>query len=170
VVRDAGQSRARVTVWMPSAGVPQGRFMVHLLNSIGLRARLKVVSITSGIDAYFNSIANPNSRPQMGYFGWIADYPSVTGFLPPILSCASHNVSRFCDPALDRLFAKAEAAQAENPAAAPALWQQAERAILLQAPIVPNDNPQNVAFVAKHVGNFQYHPEWGVLLDQLWLK
>jgi ABC-type transport system substrate-binding protein/class 3 adenylate cyclase len=170
VVRSAGLSRERVTVWMPSAGVLQGRFMVHLLNSIGLRARLKVVSIASGIDAYFNSIGNPNTRPQIGYFGWIADYPSVTGFLPPILSCASDNVSRFCDPAIDRLFAKAEAAQAENPAAAPALWQQAERAVLLQAPIVPDDNPQNVAFVAKHVGNFQYHPEWGVLLDQLWLK
>ena len=35
---------------------------------------------------------------------------------------------------------------------------------------MPTDNSQNVAFVAKHVGNFQYHPEWGVLLDQLWLR
>jgi peptide/nickel transport system substrate-binding protein len=152
---------------MPSAGVPQGRFMVRLLNSIGLRAHLNVVAIASGIDAYFNSIGNPNTHPQIGYFGWIADYPSVTGFLPPILSCASHNVSRFCDPAVDRLFAKAEAAQAEDPATAPALWQQAERAVLLQAPIVPADNPESVAFVAKRVRNFQYHPEWGVLLDQL---
>jgi len=170
VVRSAGLSRARVTVWMPSAGVAQGRFMVRLLNSIGLRARLKVVDITKGIGAYFDAIGNPSTRPQIGYTGWIADYPSVTGFMPPILSCASHNVSRFCDHAVDRLFAKAEAAQAENPAAAPALWQQAERAVLLQAPIVPTDNGENVAFVAKHVGNFQYHPEWGVLLDQLWLK
>ena len=144
--------------------------MVHLLNSIGLRASLKVVSIASGIDAYFNRISNPSIRPQTGYYGWIADYPSVTGFLPPILSCASNNPSKFCDPAIDRLFAKAEAAQAENPAAAPALWQQAERAVLLQAPIVPTDNAQSVAFVGKHVGNFQYHPEWGVLLDQLWLR
>jgi hypothetical protein len=31
------------------------------------------------------------------------------------------------------------------------------------------DNSQNVAFVAKRVG-FQVHPEWGVPLDQLWLK
>ena len=144
--------------------------MVHVLNSIGLRARLKVVSIASGIDAYFKRIFNPSTRPQIGYYGWIADYPSDTGFLPPILSCASNNPSKFCDHAVDRLFAKAEAAQAENPAAAPALWQQAERAVLLRAPIVPDDNPQNVAFVAKRVGNFQYHPEWGVLLDQLWLK
>ena len=144
--------------------------MVHLLNSIGLRARLKVVDITKGIDAYFNAIGDPSTRPQIGYTGWIADYPSVTGFMPPILSCNSHsNVARFCDQAVDRLFVKAEAAQATDPAAAPALWQQAERAVLLQAPLVPTDNGESVAFVAKHVGNFQYNPEWGVLLDQLWL-
>ncbi len=170
VVRSAGLSGARVTVWMPSAGVVQGHFMVHLLNSIGLRARLNVVSIAHGINAYFQRIGDPRTRAQIGYSGWIADYPSDTGFLPPILSCTSNNVSKFCDRAVDRLFAKAEAAQAENPAAAPAIWQQAERAVLLQAPLVPTDNGENVAFVAKHVGNFQYNPEWGVLLDQLWLK
>ena len=170
VVRSAGLSGARVTVWMPSAGVVQGHFMVHLLNSIGLRARLNVVSIAHGINAYFQRIGDPHTRAQIGYSGWIADYPSDTGFLPPILSCTSNNVSKFCDRAVDRLFAKAEAAQAENPAAAPAIWQQAERAVLLQAPLVPTDNGENVAFVAKHVGNFQYNPEWGVLLDQLWLK
>jgi hypothetical protein len=35
---------------------------------------------------------------------------------------------------------------------------------------VPTDNSKNVAFVATGVHNFQYHPEWCVLLDQLWLK
>jgi hypothetical protein len=35
---------------------------------------------------------------------------------------------------------------------------------------VPADNGKNVAFLAKGVGNFQFHPEWGVLLDQLWVK
>ena len=170
LVRNAGRSGASVTVWMPSLGVPQGKFMVRLLNSIGLRAHLKVISVASGIGDYFQRIGEPGTRPQTGYFGWISDYPSATGFLPPVFACDAGNVSEFCSPAVDRLFAKAAAAQAENPAAAPALWQRAERAVLLQAPIVPTDNSKNVAFVAKGVGNFQYHPEWSVLLDQLWLK
>ena len=170
VVGSAGLSGARVTVWMPSVGVVQGGFLVRLLNSIGLRAHLKVVSSAAGVGAYFDRINDPRTDAQAGYYGWIADYPSVTGFLPPIFSCAAHNVSEFCDHAIDRLFAKAEAAQVENPAAAPALWQRAEHAILLQAPIVPTDNGENVAFLAERVGNFQYHPEWGVLLDQLWVK
>jgi peptide/nickel transport system substrate-binding protein len=166
VVRSAGRNGASVTVWMPSPGVVQGRFLVRLLDSIGLRARVKTVPIAD----YFSRVGDPRTRAQTGYGGWIADYPSDTGFLPPILSCNSHNnVARFCDQAVDRLFVKAEAAQATDPAAAPALWQQAERAVLLQAPVVPVDNGQSVAFVAKRVGNFQYHPEWDVLLDQLWL-
>ena len=170
VVRSAGLSRTRVTVWMPSAGVKQGQFMVHLLESIGLRARLQVVDITKGIGVYFGKISDPDTRAQIGYTGWLADYPSVTGFMPPILSCPSHNVSKFCDRAVDRLFERAEAAEAKNPAAATALWQRAERAVLRRAPLVPTDNGESVSFVAKHVGNFQYHPEWGVLLDQLWVK
>jgi hypothetical protein len=41
---------------------------------------------------------------------------------------------------------------------------------LRDRPIVPTDKPRKVAFVAKRVGSFPYHPEWGVLLDQRWLK
>lgn len=115
----------------------------------------------------------------MGYYGWLADFPSDVGFLPPEFSCAAfangdpqlnQDPSGLCDPTVDRLLAEATAAQASNPAAAPALWQKAERAILALAPIVPTDNSQNVAFLAKRVGNFQYHPQWGVLLDQLWVR
>ena len=71
---------------------------------------------------------------------------------------------------MDRLFSQALAAQAANPAAASALWQRAERAILAQAPAVPMYNQQDVSFVSKRVGNFQYNPQWRVLLDQLWVK
>jgi uncharacterized protein (DUF2164 family) len=31
-------------------------------------------------------------------------------------------------------------------------------------------NRRNVDFVSKRVGNYQYNPKWGVLLDQLWVK
>jgi YVTN family beta-propeller protein len=170
LVRSAGASRARVDVWVPSPAAARGRLMVSVLNSIGLRAQLKPVRVVSDIGAYFGRIFDPRTRAQIGFLNWAADFPSVIGFLPPLFSCTQNNASEFCDRAVDRLFAVAEAAQAQNPGAAPALWQKAERAVLAQAPIVPTDNPENVAFVAKDVGNFQYHPQWGVLLDQLWLK
>jgi ABC-type transport system substrate-binding protein len=61
-------------------------------------------------------------------------------------------------------------AQAQDPAAATTLWQEVERAILAQAPFVPAYNRSDVNVVSKRVGNFQYNPQWGVLLSQLWVK
>ena len=66
--------------------------------------------------------------------------------------------------------AAASDADAQNPTAAPALWQRAERAILARAPVVPMYNLQDATFVAKRVGNVQQHPQWGVLLDRLWVR
>jgi peptide/nickel transport system substrate-binding protein len=60
--------------------------------------------------------------------------------------------------------------QATNPAAGTLLWQAIERKILAEAPVVPTYNPRNIDFVSKRVGNYQYHPQWGVLFDQLWVK
>jgi YVTN family beta-propeller protein len=168
LVRSAGRRGAKVTLWMPEPGAAPGNFMVSVLNSIGLRAHLKLIPLRQGIGDYFSAVFR--AHPQMGYDNWIADYPSDGGFLPPVFSCRGFNSRNFCDPAVDRLFTVAARAQAQNPYAAPALWRKAERAILSRAPIVPADNPQNVAFVAKRVGNYQYHPEWGVLLDQLWVR
>jgi ABC-type oligopeptide transport system substrate-binding subunit len=65
---------------------------------------------------------------------------------------------------------EAAAVQAQNPPAATSSWQKAELAILAQAPIVPTYNRQNVDFASKRVGNHQVHPQWGVLLAQLWVK
>jgi len=167
LVRRAGRSRANVTVWMPEIGKAQGRFMVSVLNSIGLQARVKLVSLND----YFDSIKDPRNRAQVGYDNWIADYPSAGSFLPPLFSCRRvFNPSQFCDPSIDALFAAAEDAQAQNPGAATALWQKAERRLLAQAPLVPADNGKTVTFLGKGISNFQFHPEWGVLLDQLWLK
>jgi peptide/nickel transport system substrate-binding protein len=58
----------------------------------------------------------------------------------------------------------------QDPASATALWQEIERALLAQAPIVPMYNRNDVGFVSERVGNYQYNPQWGVLLDQLWVR
>ena len=41
---------------------------------------------------------------------------------------------------------------------------------LTMGAVVPTYNPRIVDFVSARVGNYQYHPQWGVLLDQLWVK
>jgi peptide/nickel transport system substrate-binding protein len=79
-------------------------------------------------------------------------------------------LAQFCDRAIDAQMGRAVAAQAQDPAAATTLWQQVEKSLLAQAPIVPAYNRSYVGFVSKRVGNYQYNPQWGVLLDQLWVK
>jgi hypothetical protein len=38
------------------------------------------------------------------------------------------------------------------------------------APAVPFANLRAVTLVSERVGNYQYHPLWGTLIDQLWVR
>jgi YVTN family beta-propeller protein len=176
LVQRSGTTGMLVTVWVPAPIAVQGRFLASVLRSLGYRARVKTVA---DIFAYFNRILDSRLRVQAGYTGWGPDFPSAVNFFQPQFVCAafvpaspqeSSDPSEFCNRAVDRQIARAAAVQAQNPAAAIALWQKVEETILDQAPIVPTYNRQNVDFIAERVGNYRYHPQWGVLLDQLWIK
>jgi peptide/nickel transport system substrate-binding protein len=178
LVRSAGATGAGVTVWVPSPITARGRYMASILDSIGLRAQVKAVPVVQDASAYFRKVGDSRTRAQLGFSGWAQDYPSAAEFIPSLLSCAAfvpkspdnNNLAEFCDRSIDRDIARAKALQAQDPPAATLLWQRIERDILAQAPLVPVYNERNVDFVSKRVGNYQYHPQWGVLLDQLWVK
>jgi peptide/nickel transport system substrate-binding protein len=173
LVRASHTQGALVTVWMPAPGAAEGQFMVSVLDSLGYRARLKTVPATPDIGAYFNKILDPRLHVQTGYIGWQSNYPSVADFLSGEFGCSvqtSGDPSGFCSRSIDAQLTHAAAVQAQDPAAAVVLWQKAERAILDQAPTVPAYNARNVDFVSKRVGNYEYNPQWGVLLDQLWVR
>jgi hypothetical protein len=38
-----------------------------------------------------------------------------------------------------------------------------------QAPLIPVEVFQQADFVSRRVGNYQYNPQWGALLDQMWV-
>jgi len=177
LVRRAGASGESVTVWAPPFFATHGRFVASVLRSVGFRARVHVFS--ADIVAYFNHVTNPRSRVQIGFSTWFSDFPSVSTFLGQLFLCSrfvpaapgqTTNMGGFCDPAIDRKLRRAEAVEAQNPPAATVLWQKLEGAILAQAPIVPTVNRQNIDFVSERVRNYQFHPQWGALLDQLWVK
>jgi peptide/nickel transport system substrate-binding protein len=175
LVRSSGTAGVRVTVWMPSPIAEQARYMVSVLDSLGYRARVKAVDP----DAYYGKVTDSRVRAQVGYYTWFAGYPSAADFIPPQLSCRafvpasperSSNLSEFCDHSIDAQMARAAAVQVQDPAAATALWQQVEQSLLAQAPVVPTYNRRNIDFVSRRVGNYQYNPQWGFLLDQAWVK
>jgi peptide/nickel transport system substrate-binding protein len=144
--------------------------MVHVLKMLGFRARLKVFA--GNKDLYFQKITAPKAHPQVAWDGWVPNYPSEVSFLREFFSCSTGSVdpSRFCDAQVERTLSDATATEARNPTEAPALWQKAERQILRQAPIVPMANFDDPSFVSKRVVNFEYNPQWGVLVDQLWVR
>jgi peptide/nickel transport system substrate-binding protein len=178
LVRKAGKVGARVVVWIPEPEAFQGRYMVQLLNRLGFHASLHTVSPDQIIIKYFTTILDPRARVQAGYIGWIGDYPSSLAFFQQQLSCAGFsedaetntNVSEFCDRRIDGEIERAAQAQVLDPPKATLLWQKVGRDLLAAAPMVPTYNGRAIVFLAKRVGNFQYNPQWGVLLDQLWVR
>jgi YVTN family beta-propeller protein len=174
LVRSSGTAGARVLVWMPGDIAEQGRYLVSLLRSLGYRARLKRVKP----ETYFDAVSDSRRRPQAGYYSWYAGFPSAADFIPPQFSCAmfkagspgQSNFSEFCNRSIDGQMARAAAVQVRDPAAATVLWRRVEKSILARAPVVPAYNRRNVDFVSRRLGNYQYNPQWGLLLDQAWVK
>jgi ABC-type transport system substrate-binding protein len=127
------------------------------------------VNVRRSPEAHFD--AAHTKRLQAGWFAWLLDYPSPTNVFGPLLSCGqSENVGRFCDPALEALGRRAGRTQTSDQPAAAELWAQLDRTTTDQAPWIPLSNFTRTTFVSERVGNFQYHPQWGVLLDQLWVR
>jgi peptide/nickel transport system substrate-binding protein len=170
-VERAGAAGAHVTVWTLSRIRQRGEYMASLLRSIGFRADVKAINPgQTGPISYFTAVADPRNRAQIGFGGWGADYPSAAGFIPPLLSCAAYvptspemttNLTGFCEPSIDAKMARATALQVTNPPAATLLWQEVERELLAQAPLVPTDNRRNGDFVSKRVGNYPVQPAMG---------
>ena len=180
LVAGTGLAGTEVTVWAPEPGAIRARYVASVLDLLDLRADVRIMPVDSrkGIVAYFHKVTDSRNNVQIGYAGWIANYPSAAGFIPPNLSCDAFipastlngNLSQFCDPAIDAKMTRATALQAQDPPAATLLWQEVERDLLAQAPLLPTDNRRSVNFLSKRVGNYQYNPQWGPLLSQLWVK
>ena len=103
----------------------------------------------------------------------------VGGQLLPVLLTAARSVPRsadnqnlaeFCDPRIDAEIARARSLQTSDPRAASRLWNKIDRDIVDQAPWVSSRTCELMDFVSRRVGNYQYNPQWRVLLDQLWVK
>jgi YVTN family beta-propeller protein len=172
LVAASGTKGEPVTVWAPQFLASSGRYLVSVLNNLGYRARLHTSPHPDKEMA-----AAAAGKLQVGGIGWFADYASPSGFFPPALACASYvpgqpssNAGGFCDHSIDREMARAAALQSRDPQAAAALWGKVDRDSVDEAPWVSIVNPRNFDFISGRVGNYQYNPQWGTLLDQLWVS
>jgi peptide/nickel transport system substrate-binding protein len=168
LVAASGTAGAVVTVWVPDNHRGEWPFAEKLLRSLGYRPRLKRISDIAYLQL---RPSDRRRRAQAGLMSWFADFPAASNFIDTFFSCrASANWSEFCDRGIDSRIRRAIALQSTDPYLANQLWAELDAAIVDQAPFVPLVTLKQVDIVSRRVGNYQFHTQWGVLLDQLWVR
>jgi peptide/nickel transport system substrate-binding protein len=169
LVARSGTRGARVTLWTRVGYEPMTPMLTRALHSLGYRIKVRKL----GFDSYSERVSDSATRVQIGANTWTADYPTASTFLD-LFTCRSFvphstrngNLSQFCDPGADDLMRRASEL-ATDPRAADARWAKAEQRVLAAVPAIPVLNPVHTDLVSTRVRNDQYHPEWGLLLDQV---
>ena len=175
LVASSGTRGEKVVVWTvahPSRRGDRRRLAVETLDELGYRASLKLLPCAGDVLHALSTI--PRTRAQAGLVGWSADYPAASNFLS-LFTChaaASGNpsASQLCDRGLDRAIDRAFTAQSQDSPSASTSWASVDRLVVELAPWVPLVNNRQVVVVSRRVGNVQYNPEWGTLIDQLWVR
>jgi YVTN family beta-propeller protein len=177
LAKDSGTTNVPVTVWSfpDSLNKVAGSYLVRLLKDLGYQAHLRVVST----GRFWAAASNSRSKIQIGsVVWWSPDFPTASDYFLPDLTCQSfyadptytNNFAGFCDPHVDKLASKAQAAQLTDPAYARRLWAQVDRIVTNQAPWAPVYDEATTVFVSARVGNYQASPFSGPLLDQIWVR
>ncbi len=163
LIARSGTAGMEVTVWMPRSERATGQYFASLLRRLGYRTRLRMTAPLS----YFDRVLDPSTRAQIGASGWGADYAAPSNYMVLFTCDGGFNLSRFCDRGLER---RVDAARAANGPEAGTRWKDAYAYIEDAAPAVPLLNTRDAVLLSDRAGNYQHHPLWIVLLDQLWVR
>jgi peptide/nickel transport system substrate-binding protein len=176
LVAASGTKGQKITVWVgPFIAIHGGPYFVSVLRSLGYKVRLKVIKPGT---SYYPTVGDSREKAQTGGAGWSADYPSSSDFFDPQLTCASFhpdsktnpNFAAFCNHSIDAEIARARILQTSDPQAAAVLWSKVDHDVIDQAPWVVYATDQTVDFVSHRVRNYVHNPQWGALLDQMWVR
>jgi peptide/nickel transport system substrate-binding protein len=153
-----------------------GEQMVTDLDNIGYKA--SGVYLADGIQYPYVQNSKNSSKWNVAWSAWYQDYPAPSDFLNVLLGCgtihpnsdASPNIAAFCDQSIQKQITQAENESVSNPSAADAIWTKVDHEDTDQAPWVDLYNPKQIDFLSKRVGNYQWNPQWYILIDQLWVQ
>jgi YVTN family beta-propeller protein len=173
LVRASGTAGMRISV-LTDPHLRDTAYVVSVLKRLGYRASMSPVAG----DRYNRLASNSRDRTQISVGGTLTDYPAPSNIIQTWLSCASFkpgsdlnaNRAGFCDPSIVAGIKRALALETSDPDGANRLWARLDRKVVDQAPWLPTVNLNMVDFVSQRVGNYQFHPQWGMLLDQLWVR
>jgi peptide/nickel transport system substrate-binding protein len=144
-----------------------GEYVAGVLRRLGYHATARPED-----DTYAAMLA-PDSDVDAIRVGWLQDYAGPANFIEPLFTCNANetggiNVSQFCSRRVDGLIAKARGLR--DVAETSEAWARIDRLLVAAAPAVPLYAIRQADFVSKRVGNYIFNPQFGVLLDQLWVR
>jgi peptide/nickel transport system substrate-binding protein len=169
LVAASGTRGQRIDLWGlgDQLTIPRAlpRYVASVLRSLGYRVRLHLVPGTRLTPAL-------RRRIQISADGdWLADYPAPSAYLPQFFGCDGGLSNGYvCDRRLERLMARATRLQLSDPRRADAAWAVVDRRITDQALWVPTANLTAAELVSSRLRNYQFHPVWGFMADQAWLR
>jgi peptide/nickel transport system substrate-binding protein len=164
LVAASGRAGDRVIVRVPEFREAVGRYYGRLLDDLGFRATVRVLSFEED-DTWVAA-----ARAQTGFVGWGADYLAASTFISDLFTCAARgslNLARLCDRTLER---RIDRALTTAPADAADAWAAADHRLSDLAAVVPLTRRRAVVLVSERAGNVKYHPQWSTLLDQMWVR
>jgi peptide/nickel transport system substrate-binding protein len=169
LVAASGTTGSTVTVSTGPFALRASAYLVSVLKSLGYNARLDA---HKSVDA-FHAVRD-RGQAEIAPAGWSADFPGASSFFTQSLTCntardPAFNLAAFCDPRIDREIDRARTIATGSQAAAVA-WSRIDRDVMQEAPWIPIANGAGVDLISRRVGNYQFNPFWGVLLDQLWVR
>jgi peptide/nickel transport system substrate-binding protein len=161
LVRASHTAGARVRVATFPDLVRLVRPLFRTLARLGYRPTIQTVS----------PAATSFPRTDALLLAWAKDFSAASDFILPLFTCdGGANYVRFCDRTIDAQARRAASGQASDAAAANALWAKIDRELVDRAVAVPLCLRESATVVSKRVGNYQFNPQWGPLLDQLWVR
>jgi peptide/nickel transport system substrate-binding protein len=168
LVAASGTRGTPVTLWGwtddPTIAPSVSRYVASVLRQLGYSTRLRLVPHAFFAHATPASLADVQILPA----AW---GDTTYGLFATWFSCSGPSAHGwFCDPSIDRAIAHAHTVQATNPRAADALWAELDRRLVDAAVWAPLIDERGIEFVSTRVRNYQSHPYWGLLADQLWVR
>ena len=169
LVRSSDTHSADVNLWgsiaAPSSEKKVLRYAAKVLRRLGYHARARF-----GSENDLERVRNSGTM-QLGIGTWFGGELGPADFLQSFFTCdAPYGNGWFCDKRVDRLIRRAIALETTDRKRAAATWAEADRGAVDAAGWVPLVTPHQAEFVAARLRNYQYHPIWGFIADQAWIR
>jgi peptide/nickel transport system substrate-binding protein len=141
------------------------RYVAEVLGRLGYRLHVRVVPRGAYIEAL------QAGRVPLKPVTWYGGQLGASDFLRTWFACdGAETRGRFCDPRLDHLMRRAAELEATDARRGAIVWADVDRRVADAGAAIPLVTPRAVEFVSARVRDYQNHPIWGLIVDQVWLR